>query len=264
MGTVVAVAGAPNVCIHAVAMVIEVQLYLDQFLQFRKLVHPYYKITRAQNLASLAQDCRKFAKNPALAFDTQKQVDADAADAAVALLAAVGAGDSITPLAAGAANLNVVFEQSGKTALLVALEAGHGEVFEQLIAAGADLKGKTELMYASEVGHSTKVGQLIAAGAEVNAVSTDGMTARMLASHAGHTKVVDLLVAGGANANRPVARGRRKKRGSAQRNGDGSGGGGVAVSPPAAANVENGAAPSPPPPPLPPPTHPPPPPQHAP
>jgi len=71
----------PTFAGHAVAMVIEVQLYLDQFLQFRKLVHCYYKITRAPNLASLAQDCRKYAKNPALAFDTQKQVDADASKA---------------------------------------------------------------------------------------------------------------------------------------------------------------------------------------
>merc|ERR1719272_602573 len=100
----------PTFAIHAVAMVIEVQLYLDQFLQFRKLVHCYYKITRAPNLASLAQDCRKYAKNPALAFDTQKQVDADAAAAAAAaaLLVAVEAGDAdgIARLAAaGAASI---------------------------------------------------------------------------------------------------------------------------------------------------------------
>ena len=66
-----------------VEMVIEVQLYLEEFLQFRKQVHCYYKITRAPNLASLAQDCRKYAKNPALAFDTQKQVDADVHAAAL-------------------------------------------------------------------------------------------------------------------------------------------------------------------------------------
>ena len=83
----------PTFARHAVAMVIEVQLYIDQFLQFRKLVHCYYKITRAPNLASLVQDCRKYAKNPALAFDTQKQVDTDAAAAAAALLAVVEADD---------------------------------------------------------------------------------------------------------------------------------------------------------------------------
>eukprot|EP00729_Bicosta_minor_P013154 gene13154-21276_t len=77
----------PTFAGQPVAMVIEVQLYLEEFLHFRKLVHCYYKIARAPNLASLAQDCRKYAKNPALAFDTQKQADAD-------LLAAVKAGDA--------------------------------------------------------------------------------------------------------------------------------------------------------------------------
>lgn len=92
----------PTFAGHDVAMVIEVQLYLDQFLQFRKLVHCYYKITRAPNLVSLVQDCRKYAKNPALAFDTRKQVDA--ADAAAALLAVVEADDvdSIVRLAPAA------------------------------------------------------------------------------------------------------------------------------------------------------------------
>lgn len=59
----------PTFATEPVAMVIEVQLYLEEFLKYRKAVHCYYKITRAPHLASLAQDCRKYAKNPALAFD---------------------------------------------------------------------------------------------------------------------------------------------------------------------------------------------------
>ena len=51
-----------------VRLVIEVQLYLKEFLKYRKAMHCYYKITRASNLPSLAQDCRRYAKNPELAF----------------------------------------------------------------------------------------------------------------------------------------------------------------------------------------------------
>lgn len=65
-------------------MVIEVQLYLDQFLEFRKTVHCFYKITRAPTLSSLAQDCRKYAVNPAEAYDRQRELDYAAAAADVA------------------------------------------------------------------------------------------------------------------------------------------------------------------------------------
>ena len=58
----------PTFAAQPVAMVIEVQLYLEEFLKFRKAVHCFYKITRAPNLASLAQDCRKYAKNPEIAL----------------------------------------------------------------------------------------------------------------------------------------------------------------------------------------------------
>ena len=68
----------PIFAAEQVAMVIEVRLYLEEVLKFRKTVHCHYKITRAPHLASLAQVCRKYAKNSELAFDTQRQVDADA------------------------------------------------------------------------------------------------------------------------------------------------------------------------------------------
>lgn len=65
----------PSFAAQPVAMVIEMQLYLEEFLTFRKAVHCFYKITRAQTLASLAQDCRKYAKNPEIAFDTLKLIE---------------------------------------------------------------------------------------------------------------------------------------------------------------------------------------------
>lgn len=61
----------PQFAAESVAMVIEVQFYLEAFLQSRKAVHCHYKITRAPTLASLAQDCRKYAKNPALSYSRQ-------------------------------------------------------------------------------------------------------------------------------------------------------------------------------------------------
>ena len=77
----------PTFELEQVQMIIEVQLYLEEFLAFRKTVHCYYKITRAPNLSSLAQDCRKYAVNPAEAYDRQRELDYDAAAAAAAVAA---------------------------------------------------------------------------------------------------------------------------------------------------------------------------------
>lgn len=59
----------PAFAAEPLAMVIEAQLYLEGFLEHRKAVHCYYKITRAAGLSSLVQDCRKHATNPEVAFD---------------------------------------------------------------------------------------------------------------------------------------------------------------------------------------------------
>ena len=67
--------GAKRFADEPVAMVVEVQLYLEQFLTSRKGVHCYYKITRASHLASLAQDCRKYALNTAIAYSRQKELE---------------------------------------------------------------------------------------------------------------------------------------------------------------------------------------------
>ena len=69
----------PTFATEPVAIVIEVQLYLEPFLRARKAVHGFYKITRAPNLALLAQDCRGYAINPDIAYDQQKQVTFDSA-----------------------------------------------------------------------------------------------------------------------------------------------------------------------------------------
>ena len=65
----------PTFAAEPVAMVIEVQLYLEEFLKYRKAVHCYDKITRAPHLAALAQDCRAYALNPDVAFSRQAVVD---------------------------------------------------------------------------------------------------------------------------------------------------------------------------------------------
>ena len=51
-----------------VRIIVEAQLYLPYFLAQRKSVHIFYKVSRANGLAELAQDCAKYATNADMAF----------------------------------------------------------------------------------------------------------------------------------------------------------------------------------------------------
>ena len=51
-----------------VRIVVEAQLYIPFFLDARKQLHIFYKVSRAKGLAELAQDCAKYATNAEMAF----------------------------------------------------------------------------------------------------------------------------------------------------------------------------------------------------
>lgn len=51
-----------------VSMMVEVQLYLEDFLKYRKEAHCYYKVLRAPHMASFAQDCQHYSLNPKIAY----------------------------------------------------------------------------------------------------------------------------------------------------------------------------------------------------
>ena len=76
--------GHPQLSAEPVEMIMELQLHLTPFLDVRKQMHCYTKLARADSLASLAQDCRKHALNPAAAYSREKDVAYAAAATAAA------------------------------------------------------------------------------------------------------------------------------------------------------------------------------------
>ena len=119
----------------------------------------------------------------------------------------------------------------GRTALMLASKAGHEEIVETLLSAGANgsqdghskggqvlLKrgadpnirkkdGATALMYASQNGHSEVVQILLKGGADPNIRKKGEVTALMYASQNGHSEVVQILLKGGADPNSRTANG---------------------------------------------------------
>jgi len=92
----------------------------------------------------------------------------------------------------------------GTTALIEASRAGHREVVQALLDAGADLnigKGKwgTALVQAAETGQLKTVWALIGANADLNAEDQEGTTALMAAAQAGYEEVVAALVESNAD-----------------------------------------------------------------
>ena len=116
-------------------------------------------------------------------------------------------------------------DSNGRTALMLASKAGHEEIVETLLSAGANgsrdshskggqvlLKegvdpnirkkdGATALMYASQNGHSEVVQILLKGGADPNIQKKGEATALMYASQNGHSEVVQILLKGGADPN---------------------------------------------------------------
>src|ERR1035441_4161617 len=95
-------------------------------------------------------------------------------------------------------------ECTGRTALIAASWAGHLDVVQTLLAAGANVnarddQGRTALAIASERSFLDVVQALLAARADVNAGNGAGRTALALASEQGHLQVVQALIAAKAD-----------------------------------------------------------------
>jgi ankyrin repeat protein len=97
-------------------------------------------------------------------------------------------------------------EPRGDTPLHGAVEGGHADIVEFLVAIGADLQARdnadrTPLHDAAYLGFTEIARILISHGAEVNAVSGGGETPLHAAAQCGHTSTVELLIANGADIN---------------------------------------------------------------
>lgn len=91
----------------------------------------------------------------------------------------------------------------GGTAIMFAARAGHVEIAQLLIDAGADLNvhgnyaGTTALIWAAQYGPAEIVRLFIQGKAEINAKNHDGNTALDFAKERGHAEIVDILQSAG-------------------------------------------------------------------
>ena len=86
-----------------VRIVIEAQLYIPFFLDARKQLHIFYKVSRAKGLAELAQDCAKYATSAEMAFAPEDPETRRGWEAAAAERLAAWAGvDLMDPIPAAA------------------------------------------------------------------------------------------------------------------------------------------------------------------
>ena len=94
----------------------------------------------------------------------------------------------------------------GKTALMIAAQAGDLDLTGDLIEAGADVNARNEhrgtpLMFAATGGSVPVIRLLIDSGAQLNAVARLGWTALLLASAKGNSAAALLLIEAGAEPN---------------------------------------------------------------
>ncbi len=121
-----------------------------------------------------------------------------------ALLCAAGQGniELVRALLLKGARMDLLNNER-KSPLFLAIQNGHLEAAEILIAAGAPLShnGSPPLMLAlaAHFGHLDLVKSLLAAGAEVNATNEHGATALFCAASEGHAAVVAELLRAGAD-----------------------------------------------------------------
>ena len=102
------------------------------------------------------------------------------------------------------------FNSEGKTALMLASEAGHAEVVDTLLSAGAnvniqDSAGQTALMFASE--SLIIICSLLSAKADPDSQNQDGNTVMHFACSVGNRELVNLLVKFNANPVIPNSKG---------------------------------------------------------
>ncbi len=89
--------------------------------------------------------------------------------------------------------------------LLLAASEGETNKIESLLAFGADVNvkdesGKTALMMAVEGGYFRTVKILIDNDIQINVRDNDGWTALSIAEYSGHTKIIELLKLSGATS----------------------------------------------------------------
>lgn len=110
------------------------------------------------------------------------------------------------------ANIDAPVNESGNTALIIAVIGGDMDEVKRLIAAGANVNvsnnaGGTALKFAAYFGRVEMVSLLINSGAYVNTRDGIGWTPLMDASQNGHTEIVRRLINAGADVNMVTAQG---------------------------------------------------------
>ena len=99
------------------------------------------------------------------------------------------------------------------TPLVFAVDKGHKEIVEILIAKGADVDAKGQYDWnafhgAALHGRTEIAGLLIAKGVDVNAKNEEGYTPLFYAAYKGHKEVAELLISKGADVNAQMDDGR--------------------------------------------------------
>lgn len=95
---------------------------------------------------------------------------------------------------------------NGKNAFMIAAKTGNKELFESLLAAGADpdartATGGTPIMFAVLGNHADIVDRLLEEGVDVNAQGSNGWSAMTIAAAKGYGSLITLLSAKGADVN---------------------------------------------------------------
>ncbi len=128
---------------------------------------------------------------------------------AAPLHAAVAAGRvaAVRYLIQRGARIEIPQDLYSQSALVVAINRGHLEIAELLIASGADLNNvssnQSPLVTAAEKGHARLVTLMLDRGANIN-LQALGQSALINATRAGHLAVVHLLLERGADPNTTI------------------------------------------------------------
>jgi ankyrin repeat protein len=128
------------------------------------------------------------------------------------LASAAGHGEVVQSLLRAGADVNAVDER-GWPAILRAAYFGHGAIVRALLESGASPdsrethEGGTALHFAARQNHPDTVRALLDAGADPNAALSNGWTSLMWAVERGSAEVVRMLIEAGADPNASTATG---------------------------------------------------------